>query len=220
MLAPCPHLIQGDGLLAVDLLHGQVLGLHNGSQTLADAFIHMEQVAHAQGLLHEFVAVGVGDAPLGGTELCAGLGQTGFLQAILVHMEGHGDGGTVGNLQVVRGDGDALVTQLRDLSLQVMGIDDHAAAHDADDLRAQNARGDQVENELSALILDSMAGVVAALVPCNNVIVAAEQVDHAALALVAPVDSGDCSKHNVTSFMVERTAFSAQFARDPPPHTL
>ena len=80
----------------------------------------MQQVAHAQGLLHVLVAVSVGNAALGGAELCAGLGQTCFFQTVLLHMVGHGDGCTVGDLQVCRADFNALLPQLVDLAVQMM----------------------------------------------------------------------------------------------------
>ena len=48
----------------------------------------MQQVAHAEGLLHVLVTVSVGDAALGGAELCAGLGQTCLFQTVLIDMVG------------------------------------------------------------------------------------------------------------------------------------
>ena len=110
-------------------------------------------------------------------------------------MEGHSDGGAVGDLQVLRADLNALFGQCGDLFLEMLRVDDHAAAHDADNVRAQDAGGDQVQDELAALVLNGVAGVVAALIAGNNVIILTEQVDHAAFALVAPVDTGDGSKH-------------------------
>ena len=129
-------------------------------------------------------------------KLRAGLGQAGLLQAVLQDVVGHGDGGAVGDLEVGRGDGDALLPQAGDLAVQVVGVDDHTVAHDAHHVRAQDARGQQVQNELAPLVLDGMAGVVAALVAHHDVIILAEQVHHTALALIAPVDPCDCSKHN------------------------
>ena len=156
----------------------------------------MEQVAHAQGLLHVLVTVSVGDAALGGAELCAGLGQAGLFQAVLIHMVGHGDGGPVGDLQVIGGDGNALLPQLVDLAVQMVRVDDHTVAHHADNVGAQDAGRQQVQHELAALVLHGVACVVAALIPCNDVILLADQIDHAALALIAPVDTRNCSKHN------------------------
>ena len=156
----------------------------------------MQQIAHAQGLFHVLVAVSVGNAALGGAELCAGLGQACLLQTILLHMVGHGDGCTVGDFQVLGADLNALLAQLRDLAVQMMGIDDHAVAHHADNVRAQDAGGQQIQHEFAALVLDRMACVVAALIACNDVILLADEVDHAALAFIAPVDTRNCSKHN------------------------
>ena len=128
------------------------------------------------------VTVSVGDAALGGAELCAGLGQAGLFQAVLIHMVGHGDGGPVGDLQVIGGDGDALLPQLVDLAVQMVRVDDHTVAHHADNVGAQDAGGQQVQHELAALVLHGVACVVAALIPCNDVILLADQIDHAALA--------------------------------------
>ena len=111
-------------------------------------------------------------------------------------MVGHGDGCAVGDLQVFRGDLNALLAQFIDLAVQMMRVDDHAVAHDADDVRAQDAGGQQIQHELAALVLDRVACVVAALIACNDVILLADEVDHAALAFIAPVDTRNCSKHN------------------------
>ncbi len=158
--------------------------------------VQMQQIAHTQGLLHVLVTVSVGNAALGGAELCASLGQTSFLQTVLLNVERHGDGRTVGDLQVRGGDLNALLAQAGDLLIQMARVNDHTIAHDADDLRAQNAGGQQVQNELAALVLDRMTCVVAALIACNDVILLADQVDHTTLAFIAPVDTRDCSKHN------------------------
>ena len=111
-------------------------------------------------------------------------------------MVGHGDGCAVGDLQVLRGDLNALLAQLIDLAVQMMRVDDHAVAHNADHVRTQDAGGQQIQHELAALVLDRVTGVVAALITCNDVILLADEVDHAALAFIAPVDTRNCSKHN------------------------
>ena len=99
------------------------------------------------------------------------------------------------------------------------GVDEHAVAHDADDLGTQDAGGQQIQDKLAARVFDSMAGIVAALIAHNDVVFLAQQVYHAALAFVAPVDTGNCSKHCVFPFILsfQRAAFSVRFARDPPP---
>ena len=194
-LAPCPHLVNADGLLAVDLLHGQVLGLNDRLQTLLDTGVHMDEVAHAQSLFHVFIAVAVGDAALVEPNWAPVLDRRLLLQTVLCDMERHGDGRAVGDFQVFGADLNTLLGQGGNFLLEVLGVDDHAAAHDADNIGAQNAGGNQVQDEFAALVLDGVASIVAALIARNNVIVLAEQVDHAALALVAPVDAGNGSKH-------------------------
>ena len=47
--------------------------------------------------------------------------------------------------------------------------------------------------ELAELVYDGVAGVAAALKSHDDIIVFREQVDHAALALVAPVDAYNCT---------------------------
>ena len=48
-----------------------------------------------------------------------------------------------------------------------------------------------MQGELAQIIDDSVAGVAAALITNDYVVIAGEQVHHAALALVAPVNSYD-----------------------------
>ena len=196
LLQPSPHLIHADGGGVVAALHDQILGIDHGDKALLHGVVQMEQVAHAQGLLHVLIAVSVSDTALGGTELCTGLGEAGLFQTILLHMVGHGDGCTVGDLQVIGSDDDALLAQLVDLAIQMVRVDDHTIAHHADNIRAQDAGGQQVQHELAALVLHGVARVIAALIARNDVVFLTDKVDHAALALIAPVDTRNCSKHN------------------------
>ena len=48
-----------------------------------------------------------------------------------------------------------------------------------------------MQGKLALLVDDGMTGVAAALIADDHVIVAGQQVHHAALALVAPVDTYD-----------------------------
>ena len=178
----------------------------------------MQQVAHAEGLLHVLVTVSVGDAALGGAELCAGLGQTCLFQTVLIDMVGHGDGGAVRDLQVGRGDGDTLLAQLVDLTVQMVGVDDHTVAHHADNIGTEDTGGQQIQHELAPLVLDGMTSIVAALIACNNIVLLADQVDHAALASspqLIPVIA--VSIINDLFIVFQKAAFSAHPARDTPP---
>ena len=105
----------------------------------------------------------------------------------------HADGGPVADFQMAGINLDTLFTQRGDLLLQMGGVDDHAVAHNAHHVRPQNAAGQQIQHELSFGGHHGVAGVVAALIAHHDVVFLAEQVHHAALAFVAPVDSGDCS---------------------------
>ena len=59
----------------------------------------------------------------------------------------------------------------------------------------KNTGRNEVQLELALIGHNGMAGVVSALIPHDNIVLFAEQVHHTALALVAPVDTGNCSKH-------------------------
>ena len=54
-----------------------------------------------------------------------------------------------------------------------------------------------MQGKLAQIIDDGVTGVAAALIAHDHVIVAGEQIHHAALALVAPVDAYDGAiRHN------------------------
>ena len=78
-------------------------------------------------------------------------------------------------------------------------VDHHARTQHTDNVRVQDAGGQQVQDELALLGHNGMAGIVAALIARNDIGIFGQQVDDAALALIAPIDSSYCSQHN-TSF--------------------
>jgi hypothetical protein len=162
-------------------------------------FVQMEQVAQTQGLFAVFVAVGIGDAAAGGAERTALLGQTVLFQTILHLVPRHGDGGLVREFQVLRADGDAARLDGVHLPGQMVQVDDHARTQHTGHLRVEDAGGQQVQDELALLCDDGVPGIVAALIAGNDVRMFCQQVDDAALALIAPIDSSYCSQHN-TSF--------------------
>ena len=67
------------------------------------------------------------------------------------------------------------------------GIDHHAVADDARDAGMQDAGRNQVQDELLAVHVDGVPGVVAALVARDRREVRRQQVDDLALAFVAPL---------------------------------
>ncbi len=70
---------------------------------------------------------------------------------------------------------------------QRLRIDHHAVADDADDAGMQNAGRDQPEDELRPVDVDGVAGVVAALIPRDDVEARRQQIDDLAFAFVAPL---------------------------------
>ena len=102
------------------------------------------------------------------------------------------DRSAIADLEIFGGDGYSRLAETSDLTEEVLKVYDHTVAHDIDSALAKNARGEEVENKLSLVVHHSVSGVVAALITDDHVIVGGEQIDHTALALVAPVDAYDC----------------------------
>ena len=66
-------------------------------------------------------------------------------------------------------------------------VDHHAVADHGLHARAQNAAGDQLENEFLLADEDGVAGVVAALIARDDIETLGEQIDDFAFALIAPL---------------------------------
>lgn len=75
-------------------------------------------------------------------------------------------------------------------------VDDHARAQHTDNVRVQDAGGQQVQDELALRGDDGVPGVVATLIAGHHIGVFRQQVDDAALAFIAPIDTSNCGKHN------------------------
>ena len=146
-----------------------------------------QKIAHLQGLLHIFVAIDRRNAALGGAVAVAA--QSLLLQRVLHRMEGQHHDGAVGDLEVVGRDLYPGGAHAIHLAADVLEIDHSARAQQVDLFRAEDARGQQVQLELAIFVDDGMAGVVAALIADDHVVALGEVIDHAALALVAPVDA-------------------------------
>ena len=156
----------------------------------------MEQVAQTQGLFAVLVAVSVGDAAAGGAKSTAFLGKAVFFQPVLHLVPWHGDGGLIGELQVLGADFHTTSFDGLHLVCEVIEVNHHAGTQHTGHIRVEDAGRQQIQDELTLFGDDGMAGVVAALIAGNDVSVFGQQVDDAALALIAPVDSSNCGKHN------------------------
>ena len=81
--------------------------------------------------------------------------------------------------------------ELADLGEEGHGVEDNAVADDAPGFGAEDAAGDELQDELAAFNDDGVAGVVAAGVAGDDVEVLGKDVDDLALALVAPLGTED-----------------------------
>ena len=184
-------------MVAARQLH--VFGIQDHVQTVLGALlVQMQKVAQTQGLFAVLVAVGVGNAPAGRTECTALLGKTIFFQPVLHLVPRHRDGGFIGKLQVFRVDLHAALLDGIDLSGQVIQINDHACAQHTGHFRVQDAGGQQIQDKFALIRHHSVSGVVAALIARHDIGIFSQQVDDAALALIAPVDSSNSGKHNTS----------------------
>ena len=157
--------------------------------------LRVQQLTGHDGLLLVFIGIEGGNALLGGAVLL--VRQTGLLQAVQIPVPGQQQGGAVADLQILGGDGHALRHHVLHLDPQVLAVQSHAVAQDVHHAIPENAGGQQVQGELALVVDDSVAGVAAALIADDHVIVAGQQVHHAALALVAPVDAyNGAIRHN------------------------
>jgi len=115
---------------------------------------------------------------------------------------GHADDGPIADLEVGRSDLNSALSQIDNLSAQMMQIDDHTVPHNIGYIFVENTGWNQIQNERTARIDYGMAGVIAALIPDNDVIVLTDQIDHASLAFISPVNSSDGCQHR-HSFLPE-----------------
>ena len=175
---------------------GEVLPLDD----VLDARIHeagVQELAHAECLLHVLVRIDGRDAAAGGTELF--IGKALLFDTVHEDVIGHGDDCPVADLEVLGADLDALFAKAPHLFGEMLDIDDHAGPEHVDDVLAQDARRQQIEDELAPLVDDGMTCVVAALIAADDVVPFGEEVYHLPLSFVAPVDPANGCQHLFSS---------------------
>ena len=99
--------------------------------------------------------------------------------------------GPVGDLQVVRRDGDSFAADVFHLGPEVLEVQGDPVAQDVHDAVPEDAGRQQMQGEFALFVDDGVAGVAAALAPDDDIVFGREEVDHAALAFIAPVDPYD-----------------------------
>ena len=163
--------------------------------------VRVEQFPGLNGLLLVLVGVKRRNALFGGAVLF--VLQPVLFQFVQSDMPGQHQRGTVADFQIFGRDGNALCCDTFDLSPKVCQIQSNTVTQNIDNALSENAGGKQMQGKLPVLIDDGVTGVAAALIPHDHIIILGEQVYHAALALIAPVDSNDCTVfHNLTSLVL------------------
>ena len=187
---PGVDFLHGDGLCAVHAGYGQVLPIEQIGKMLAQR-VGIEQLAGQHGLFGVLVGIERRDALLGGAEFL--VGQTLFLQLVLQAMPGEQQGGAVADHEIVRRERDALAHHILHFDAEVFGVKRHAVAQHIDHIRPEDAGWEQMQGELPVLVDDRMPRVAAALIAHDDVVFLRQQIDHAALAFIAPVDAYNCA---------------------------
>ena len=180
------ELVHTDGGLVVQVLKEHIFQLYSGGEPLPEPGL-VKEVAHLDARFGVLVGVEGGDALLGGAVLliCKAL----LFQVVQITVPGQKQAGPVADLQIFRGDGDALGHHVLHLRPEALAVHGHAVAQDVHHPVPKNAGGQQMQGEFALFVHHRVSGVAAALVADHYVVVLRQQVHHAALALVAPVDA-------------------------------
>ena len=151
-------------------------------------------IRHAHADAACLVRVSGADAALGGAD--GFFAEGGFLGGVHFLVEGKDHVGAVGDEKVVFCNGHALAAEFIDFLHQADGVQHHTITDDAKLVRPQDAGGNQVENIFLSIGNYSMAGVVAALAACHHVGGFRQEIDHFALAFVAPLGADNNGIHD------------------------
>ncbi len=161
--------------------------------------LHVGQIHDADGAAADLVFVGRANAAARGADLGAAVGGGVFAHAIKFAVQGKNERGIVCNAQVFRRDLHALHFQTADFSDQRMRIDHDAVADDGE-LAGTHDAGRQKRKLVADAIDDkSMAGIVAALIPHDDICPLGQPVDNLAFAFVAPLRA---DHHNIRHFLL------------------
>ena len=95
--------------------------------------------------------------------------------------------------EVFRSDGDTSGGKVVDFLAQVFAVECNAVAENVHNTLAEHARGQKMQRKLAELVNNGVACVAAALIAHDYIIIPCEEVNHSALALVAPVDAYNCT---------------------------
>ena len=159
----------------------------------------VQQLTGLNGLLLVLISIEGSNTLLGGAVLF--VCQTGLLQRIQIPVPGQQQGSAVTDLQIVGSDGHPGSPELIHFIQQILAIKRNAITQNVHNTLTENAGGEQVQSKGPLVIYDRVTGVAAALITDHDVIVIGEIIYHAALALVAPVDTYDCTVCHVACLL-------------------
>ena len=176
------------------------------AEALEDRVLRLELVRHARAepplvadlvgldaVPRDLVRVRGAHAHAGRAELLAA--ALALVQAVEGDVPRHEQVRAIGDAQARRRD--PCVLERRHLVRERGEVDDGARAEDAERLRIEDSRRDEVQLERAVLVHDGVAGVVPALVPDDHVRLLRQEVSDLALALVAPLGSDDGGHRHV-----------------------
>ena len=151
----------------------------------------MHEVARHDGLFLIFIGVKRGYALLGRAVLL--VREALFLKLVKHSVPRQEQGRSVAYHEVIRRYENALGRKIVYLAAKVLAVERNAVAEHIHNALAEHARRQQMQRKLAELVYDGVACVAASLKSHDDIIFFREQVDHAALALVAPVDAYNCT---------------------------
>ena len=147
----------------------------------------IQKFAGHDGFLLVLIRIEGGNTLLSGAVLF--ICQTGFLQRIQIAVPGQQQGSAVTDLQVFGSQRNTLAHHILHLDPQVFAVHGNTVAQNVDHALAEDAGRQQMQSEFTQLVDHRVTGVAAALIADDHIIVLGQQVYHAALALVTPVDA-------------------------------
>ena len=189
-------LLGGGGVFVVHLRRVQRIGaeervndgvlLGAGGLNVRLQQLRAQQVHDAQAAARHLVLVGRADAAAGGADLLASRRALG---GQLDHaMVGQNHLGAIGDIELLI-DGHAERAQLGDFLEEGDGVQDDAVADDRPAAGAQNAAGNQLQDELLVADDDRVTGIVPARIARNGAEALAQYVHDLTFALVAPLSA-------------------------------
>src|ERR1700722_13389586 len=134
----------------------------------------------------DLVLISGANAAFGGADLGSG-DVSGLAMRVELAMQRQNQRDVLCDLEVGRGHFDSLAAQRLDLLDEMIGIEDDAVADNRQFSRPNNAGRKQCKFVSLAVDHESMAGVVAALEPHNDVGADRQPIDDLALSFVAPL---------------------------------